>query len=154
MTLPKWGSVLWSYKHTCQITFEKPKKKLLIIFIKVNMKLPVFALLHFVIVLLLIISTNELDLTVYISIMNSKSDECCFRSGQIILKTYKWFRWLDDYLQNSQMHQYSQTLCHLDRSWSVSWRRSSGSSRLHPDLSRSATGCWRTTATCRATARS
>lgn len=26
MTLPKWESVLWSYKHTCQIIFEKPKK--------------------------------------------------------------------------------------------------------------------------------
>lgn len=88
MTLPKWESVLWSYKHTCQIIFEKPKKITDYLY-QSKHRIFVFALLHFVIVLLLIISTNELDLTVYISIMNSKSDECCFRSGQIILKTYK-----------------------------------------------------------------
>ncbi len=36
-----------------------------------------------------------------------------------------------------------------DRSWRLSWSRTRGSSRLHPDSSRSTASYWRTTATCR-----
>ncbi len=38
---------------------------------------------------------------------------------------------------------------YLDRSWCLSWSRTRGSSRPHPDSSKSTASYWRITATCR-----